>query len=99
MSGGLGDDKIYGGTGNDHLNGGPGTDYLSAGDGNDTINAAFGRDRTFGGAGRDFINIATAGPPASADCGPGPDVARINRNEKKRVKNCERIAVFGNGDK
>jgi hypothetical protein len=99
MSGGLGDDRIYGSTGNDHLNGGPGTDYLSAGQGNDTINAAFGRDKTFGGSGRDFINIATAGPPASADCGPGPDVARINRNEIKRVRNCERVAVFGNGDK
>jgi hypothetical protein len=99
MSGGLGDDKIYGSTGNDHLNGGPGTDYLSAGEGNDTINAAFGRDRTFGGSGRDFINIATAGPPASADCGPGPDVARINRNERKRVRNCERVAVFNTGDK
>jgi hypothetical protein len=99
MSGGLGDDRIYGSTGNDHLNGGPGTDYLSAGAGNDTINAAFGRDKTFGGSGRDFINIATAGPPASADCGPGPDVARINRNEIKRVRNCERVAVFGNGDK
>jgi RTX calcium-binding nonapeptide repeat (4 copies) len=99
MSGGLGRDRIYGSTGKDHLNGGPDSDYLSAGEGNDTINAAFGRDRTFGGSGRDFINIATAGPPASADCGPGPDVARINRNERGRVKHCERVAVFNNGDK
>ena len=99
MSGGLGRDRIYGSSGKDHLNGGPDTDYLSAGQGNDTINAAFGRDRTFGGGGRDFINIATAGPPASADCGPGNDVARINRNERKRVRNCERVAVFNNGDK
>jgi Ca2+-binding RTX toxin-like protein len=99
MSGGLGDDKIYGGTGNDHLNGGPGTDFLSAGSGNDTVNAAFGRDRVLGGSGRDFINIATAGPPASADCGPGSDVARINRNEKKRIRHCERVAIFNNSDK
>jgi hypothetical protein len=99
MSGGLDNDKIYGSTGNDHLNGGPGTDFLSAGAGNDTVNAAFGRDRVLGGSGRDFINIATAGPPASADCGAGSDVARINRNEKGRIKNCERVAVFGNGDK
>ncbi|MGI9100619.1 MAG: hypothetical protein ACR2H2_19375 [Solirubrobacteraceae bacterium] len=99
MSGGLGNDKIYGSIGNDHLNGGPGTDYLSAGAGNDTVNAAFGRDRVLGGPGRDFINIATAGPPASADCGPGNDVARINRNERKRVRNCERVAIFGNNDK
>jgi Ca2+-binding RTX toxin-like protein len=95
MSGALGNDKLYGSTGNDHLNGGPGTDYLSAGSGNDTINAAFGRDRALGGAGRDFINIATAGPAASADCGSGKgDVARINGNERRKVKGCERVAVF-----
>jgi Ca2+-binding RTX toxin-like protein len=99
MSGGLDNDKIYGSTGNDHLNGGPGADYESGGAGNDTINAAFGRDRAFGGSGRDFINIATAGPAASVDCGSGNDVARINRNEKKRNKGCERVAVFGNNDK
>ena len=99
MSGGLDNDKIYGSTGNDHLNGGPGADYMSAGSGNDTINAAFGRDRALGGSGRDFINIATAGPAASVDCGSGSDVARINNNEKKRNKNCERVAVFGAGDK
>jgi Ca2+-binding RTX toxin-like protein len=99
MSGGLDNDKIYGSTGNDHLNGGPGADYMSAGNGNDTINAAFGKDRAIGGAGRDFINIATAGPAASVDCGSGNDVARINNNEKKRNKGCERVAVFGAGDK
>jgi Ca2+-binding RTX toxin-like protein len=99
MSGGLDNDKIYGSTGNDHLNGGPGSDYMSAGSGNDTINAAFGKDRALGGSGRDFINIATAGPAASVDCGPGNDVARINNNEKKRNTGCERVAVFGAGDR
>ncbi len=99
ISGALGNDKLYGSTGNDHLNGGPGADYMSAGSGNDTINAAFGKDRAIGGSGRDFINIATAGPAASVDCGTGKrDVARINNNERKRVKNCERVAVFGNND-
>lgn len=99
MSGSLGNDKIYGSTGNDHLNGGPGSDRLSGGSGNDTINAAFGKDRVFGGRGRDFINIATAGPPASANCGAGRDVIRINRNERKRIRNCERVAVFGENDR
>lgn len=94
ISGALGNDKLYGASGNDHLNGGPGTDFESAGAGNDTINAAFGRDRALGGSGRDFVNIATAGPAASADCGPGPDVARVNRNEKRRIRNCERVYVF-----
>jgi Ca2+-binding RTX toxin-like protein len=94
MSGGLGNDRIYGATGKDHLNGGPGTDYLSAGSGNDTINASFGRDRVLGGTGVDFINIATAGPAASADCGPGRDKIRINRNERKKIRHCETIYVF-----
>jgi hypothetical protein len=94
MSGSLGNDRIYGARGNDHLNGGPGTDLLSAGAGNDTVNAAFGRDRVTGGTGRDFINIATAGPPASANCGPGPDKVRVNRNERRRVRGCETVYVF-----
>lgn len=99
MSGGLGRDKIYGSSGKDHLNGGPEADHLSAGPGNDTVNAAFGRDRVLGGSGRDFINIATAGPAASADCGSGSDVVRINRNERRRQRGCERVAVFTNGDR
>ena len=86
ISGALGNDRLYGSSGKDHLNGGPGTDYMNAGGGDDTINAAFGKDRAIGGAGRDFINIATAGPAASADCGSGNDVARINNNERGRVK-------------
>jgi len=94
IAGGLNNDKLYGANGKDHLNGGPGTDFLSAGAGNDTINAAFGRDRALGGSGRDFINIATAGPPASANCGAGRDIVRINRNERKKVRACERIYVF-----
>jgi Ca2+-binding RTX toxin-like protein len=94
ISGALGNDKLYGSSGNDHLNGGPGSDYMSAGAGNDTINAAFGRDRALGGSGRDFINVATAGPAASVSCGTGSDVARINNNERRRVKGCERVAVF-----
>ena len=95
ISGALGNDKLYGSSGKDHLNGGPGTDYMSAGAGNDTINAAFGRDTALGGSGRDFINVATAGPAARVDCGTGRgDVARINNNERRRVKGCERVAVF-----
>jgi Ca2+-binding RTX toxin-like protein len=99
ISGALGNDKLYGSSGKDHLNGGPGTDYMSAGSGNDSINGAFGKDNAIGGAGRDFINVATAGPAAKVNCGSGNDVARINNNERRRVKGCERVAVFGNNDK
>jgi Ca2+-binding RTX toxin-like protein len=101
ISGALGNDKLYGSSGKDHLNGGPGTDYMSAGSGDDSLNGAFGRDTAIGGSGRDFINVATAGPAAKrVDCGTGRgDVARINNNERRRVKGCERVAVFGNNDK
>jgi hypothetical protein len=94
ISGALGNDRLFGSTGKDHLNGGPGTDYLSAGSGNDTINAAFGRDRALGGSGRDFINIATAGPAASANCGAGSDKVRINKNERRKVRGCEVVYIF-----
>jgi Ca2+-binding RTX toxin-like protein len=94
MSGALGNDRVYGSTGKDHLNGGPGTDYLSAGSGNDTINAAFGRDRAIGGSGVDFINIATAGPAASANCGSGRDKVRINNNERRKIRGCETVYIF-----
>jgi len=67
---------------------------MSAGSGNDSLNAAFGRDRALGGSGRDFINIATAGPAASANCGSGPDKVRINKNERKKVRGCETVYVF-----
>ncbi len=99
ISGALGNDKLYGASGKDHLNGGPGTDYMSAGSGNDSINGAFGRDTALGGAGRDFINVATAGPAARVNCGSGNDVARINNNERRRVRGCERVAVFGPNDR
>ena len=99
MSGSLGNDRIYGSTGKDHLNGGPGRDRLSGGSGNDTINAAFGGGLALGGSGRDFINVATAGPPATVRCGSGPDVARINNNERRRTSGCERVAVFGPNDR
>jgi Ca2+-binding RTX toxin-like protein len=94
MSGGLGNDSEYGSSGKDHLNGGPGKDYLSGGTGNDTLSASFGGDRVLGGDGVDFINIATAGGPASADCGAGRDKIRLNRNEAKKIRNCETVYVF-----
>jgi len=99
ISGALGNDRLYGSSGKDHLNGGPGTDYMSAGSGNDSINGAYGRDTALGGSGRDFINVATAGPAARVNCGTGNDVARINNNERRRVRNCERVAVFGPNDR
>jgi RTX calcium-binding nonapeptide repeat (4 copies) len=94
LSGSIGNDRIYGRTGTDHLNGASGTDYLNAGAGNDSINAGFGRDRAIGGSGRDFINVATAGPPASVNCGAGRDKVRVNFVERNRTRGCEVRYVF-----
>jgi Ca2+-binding RTX toxin-like protein len=89
MLGAVGNDQLYGVSGADNLNGGPGNDYLDGGSGDDTINASFGADRAFGGPGRDYINIATAGPPAHADCGSGRDKVRFNNNERHNLRACE----------
>jgi Ca2+-binding RTX toxin-like protein len=94
LTGNLGKDRLIGGSGNDHLNGGSGADYQDAGTGNDTINAGYGADRVFGGAGRDFINIATQGPRATASCGSGRDKVRLNKKERRGIRNCETVYVL-----
>jgi len=94
LAGGIGNDRVFGTSGGDALNGGPGTDRLSGGTGNDSINAAFGQDIISGGSGVDFINIATAGPPARVDCGSGRDKVRLNRNEARRIRNCETVFML-----
>lgn len=95
MSGALGNDRILGGSGRDALIGGSHVDRLHGGSGNDTINSGFGRDRVFGGKGSDRINAATAGPPSrKLRCGKGRDKIRVNRNERKRVRGCERVYMI-----
>jgi Ca2+-binding RTX toxin-like protein len=92
LTGALGGDSVYGGPGNDAVNGGSGTDVLVGGSGNDSMNTGYGADRVLGGRGRDSINAATAGPAVrKLDCGRGRDTARVNRNELRRVRRCERL--------
>lgn len=100
--GGSGNDKLIGGTGNDHLYGGKGRNKLDGGKGNDVvvggpsrdyIVGGNGRDRIRSGKGNDDINVATAGARAKVDCGAGVDTVRINNNEIRSVKHCERILV------
>jgi hypothetical protein len=95
LSGGTSADVMRGGGGRDRLNGGFGNDRLFGGSGNDGIHTANGRDRVSGGPGNDVINAATRGPAARVDCGPGRrDRVRINRNEIRRIKNCEFVDIF-----
>jgi Ca2+-binding RTX toxin-like protein len=89
VTGGIAPDRLYGMRGRDALNGGSGSDRMWGGSGNDSLNAAFGRDRVSAGAGVDLVNIATAGPPARANCGRGFDKVRFNHNERRRTRACE----------
>jgi Ca2+-binding RTX toxin-like protein len=102
LYGGAGNDKVIGGTGSDHLYGGGGRNKLDGGKGNDVIIggpsrdyivAGNGRDVVRAGKGNDDINVATAGPPARVDCGAGIDTIRINNNEIRTIKHCERVFV------
>jgi hypothetical protein len=47
-----------------------------------------GTDRLFGGPGRDDLEAAD-GQRDTVDCGPGPDVARVDGFD--RVSGCERV--------
>jgi Ca2+-binding RTX toxin-like protein len=102
LYGGAGNDKLSGGSGNDYLSGGAardklsgdlGADNLVGGAGNDYINTDNGKDRVAAGAGNDAVNASTAGRPARVNCGPGRDTVRMNHNEMKRTKGCERRLV------
>jgi hypothetical protein len=92
LQGGSGKDYLSGGSSNDKLTGGIGNDRMLGGSGNDILIAA-GKDMVSAGSGRDVVNAATQGPGARINCGSGRDTVRINRNERRRLRGCERIFV------
>jgi len=92
MHGGTEGDTLSGGTGNDVLDGGLGGDTLNGGDGNDVIWVGSGADAQNGGPGDDRMHaLANDGQLDRLDCGPGSDVAIVNRNEKESLVDCERV--------
>lgn len=93
LIGGTGNDRLYGGKGRNKLDGGKGNDVIVGGPDRDYIVAGNGRDVIRAGRGNDDINVATAGARAKVDCGAGVDTVRINNNELRSVKHCERILV------
>jgi Ca2+-binding RTX toxin-like protein len=102
LYGGRGHDKLSGGSGNDYLSGGSSSDKLSGdlgadrlvgGKGGDYINTDNGRDRVWAGAGNDAVNASTAGRAAHVNCGKGRDTVRLNHNELRHTKGCERRLV------
>jgi Tol biopolymer transport system component len=100
ISGGAGDDvlgalsplpsseAIRGDPGNDRLSGGPGNDFLAGGPGNDRLDPGPGSDTVSGGAGADTV-LARDGSRDRIDCGPGRDVAYVDRRDV--VRRCERV--------
>lgn len=86
ISGGAGNDTIRGGPAFDTLSGGPGADVLLGGSGNDAIRGGPGRDTILGGKGIDVIG-ARDGRRDMIDCGPGRDVAVVDRIDT--VRHCE----------
>ena len=45
----------------------------------------------FGGDGDDSVHAFGGGKRDTIDCGPGNDVAFVDRRERRRTSNCERV--------
>jgi hypothetical protein len=88
ITGTAGNDVAYGLGGNDVLLGLAGSDVLYGGLGDDLLDGGSGRDRLYGGPGNDTLR-ARDGQRDVVDCGPGRDVARVDRLD--RVSACERV--------
>jgi Ca2+-binding RTX toxin-like protein len=85
-----GKDRIKGRGGDDCLSGQAGKDRVSGGAGGDDIKGGRGKDRLKGGGGRDKIH-ARRGARDIVNCGPGKDVAIVNKKRDKVRKNCEKV--------
>jgi Ca2+-binding RTX toxin-like protein len=95
IKGGGGFDRIDGKGGADTLIGGPGGAVLVGGPGRDEFNAVNGKP--VDGQGHDVIR-ARDGTPDVINCGPGKDVAYVDRSEDG-VFDCERVIKPTSGQK
>ena len=102
--GGLGRDRITGGSGDDQrdaseamlgtgLLGNCGPDRVSGGPGADDVTGSGGRDRLFGNSDNDVLDSADNLRDDVVDCGPGRDIAFVDRKDKKAriVSDCEEV--------
>ncbi len=80
--------RIVGTIGGDTIRGGRGPDQLFGRAGADCIRGGRGRDFIFGGPGNDTI-LARDGVADLVSCGPGKDVAIVDRHDATR--GCERV--------
>ena len=84
-----GRDQLWGGNGSDLIDGGPGGDFLMGYAGADHFVGGPGRDFFTGGGGRDEIDSTDGIPGEELDCGPGSDLAIMDRQDQK--KSCEKV--------
>jgi Ca2+-binding RTX toxin-like protein len=96
LRGGRGDDILNGGRGRDNLRGGRGDDQLLAGPGGGVMTGGPGSDEfneingeLVGAEGNDRI-LARDGTQDAINCGPGNDVAVVDRSEEG-VFDCETV--------
>jgi Ca2+-binding RTX toxin-like protein len=90
LGGGAGRDCLVGGAGRDRLSGGPGRDRLHGGTGRDRLDPGPGTDRVAAGPGNDLV-ITVGNMVDTIDCGPGRDVAIVDRLD--RTRRCERVRL------
>ncbi len=88
LFGRTGEDRLWGEDGDDYLEGGRGADGLAGGAGDDVLLGGWGRDKLGGGPGDDTFH-AYDGVRDIVDCGPGNDVAEVDRHDV--VRDCERV--------
>jgi hypothetical protein len=90
IDGARGRDRIRALEGNDCLDGGGGRDRVGGNAGTDHVRGGGGHDRLSGGHGDDVLN-SRAGGRDVVRCGPGRDIARVDRRDA--VRGCERVRV------
>lgn len=93
LIGGDGPDVLRGQLGNDLMSGRAGGDFMIGDGGDDVLRAGPGRDRLIGAAGEDKLDARDT--PALADlavdCGAGRDLTTLERVDRPKTRQCERI--------
>jgi Ca2+-binding RTX toxin-like protein len=102
--GGGGKDRIFGEDGDDQkgaseaglgtgLDGNNGADHVSGGPGADDVTGGSGRDSLYGNDDNDILNAADGLRDNAVSCGPGRDIAFVDRPDIRgdRVRNCEEV--------
>lgn len=86
-----GRDRLKGGNSHDRLRGGGNADRILSSPGPDAIDGGSGRDILIGGPGDDEVNALDGHADRFVDCGPGYDVAIVDRLLDREIEGCEKV--------